>query len=290
MSAQILSGSAPSKKILSSVKKDIKKLDPKLVIVQVGSDAASTSYIRKKMESCKEVGLRCDHIELLSTISEKEMLHLIHALNEDDDVSGFIIQLPLPKHLQKHEPKLFKAIDPAKDVDGFTAYNMGKIFLAKEFEHLPPATPAGIISLLQYYKISVVSKHVVIVGHSNLVGKPLAAMLLNRDATVTVCHHKTKGLGQITAQADILICAVGKPKLITKTLVKKGAVVIDVGTSQTKSGLKGDVDFEPVSNLASAITPVPGGVGPMTVASLIKNCVTAKRRQVEACHAEPVEA
>ena len=208
-------------------------------------------------------------------------METIEELNADTDVSGFIVQLPLPKHLESHVPEIIRAIDPKKDVDGFGAYNLGKVFLSKEFEHLPPATPTGIIAMLDYYKIDVSGKHAVVVGRSNIVGKPVAVMLINRGATVTVCNSKTAYLAAMTKQADILISAVGKPKLITADMVKEGVVVVDVGMNRTEEGLQGDVDFEAVKEVASAITPVPGGVGPMTVASLLRNCVRAKERQVE---------
>jgi methylenetetrahydrofolate dehydrogenase (NADP+)/methenyltetrahydrofolate cyclohydrolase len=182
--------------------------------------------------------------------------------------------------LQAFVPDIIRAIDPKKDVDGFGAYNLGKMFLSKDFEHLPPATPSGIVTLLTHYNIPIVGKHAVIVGRSNIVGKPLAMMLLNRDATVTICHSKTKNLKELTLQADILVAAVGSPDIITADMVKPGAVVIDVGTSRNAEGkIAGDVDFDAVQTIASAITPVPGGVGPMTVASLIRNCVRAKERQ-----------
>jgi methylenetetrahydrofolate dehydrogenase (NADP+)/methenyltetrahydrofolate cyclohydrolase len=212
----------------------------------------------------------------------KKLLSVIDTLNDDPDVSGFIVQLPLPGHLQKDVPTIIRAIDPKKDVDGFTAYNLGKMFLSTEFEHLPPATPAGVLTLLTDYQIPIEGKHAVIVGHSNIVGKPLALMLLNRGATVTVCHVKTVDLASHTRQADILCTAVGKAALITKDMVKPGAVVIDIGISRDEQErLRGDVDFEAVKEIASAITPVPGGVGPMTVASLIRNCVRAKERQIQ---------
>ena len=205
---------------------------------------------------------------------------LIDELNTDPDVTGFIVQVPLPGELQKHVPQIIRAIDPKKDIDGFGAYNLGKMFLSQEFEHLPPATPAGIIAMLDHYKIPVAGKHVVVVGRSNTVGKPIGIMLLNRDATVTLCHSKTANLAEITKQADILIAAVGRRNLITAAMVKDGVVVIDVGMNKNDEGkLCGDVDFDEVSKKASAITPVPGGVGPMTVAALIRNCVRAKERQ-----------
>lgn len=281
MSARLLTGSEPATAILESLKSDVATLDPKLVIVQVGNDPASDSYIRKKLESCESIGMRHDHIQFRENVTQSELFAQIKALNEDDNVTGYIIQLPLPTHIAKAQPRLFREIDPYKDIDGFTAYNLGKMFLSAEFEHLPPATPAGVIALLEYYEIPVEGKHTVVVGHSNVVGKPLATMLLNRFATVTVCHEKTMNLASFTKQADILISAVGKPNLITADMVKQGAVVIDIGITPTMEGLMGDVDAETVQEVASAMTPVPGGVGPMTVACLLRNCVTAKKRQME---------
>ncbi len=277
--ALILSGREVSDHLLAELKEKVTKLDPKLIVVQVGEDPASASYIKQKFKSCEQIGMRSEHRHLPAETSLEELMDIIDALNTDDDVSGFIVQLPLPDHLTDHVPAIIRAINPKKDVDGFGAYNLGKILLSKEFEHLPPATPAGIIEMLDYYKIDIAGKHAVIVGRSNIVGKPLALMLLNRDATVTICHSKTKNTGEITLQADILISAVGKAKLITADMVKKGAVVIDVGMNRTEEELVGDVDFEAVKEKASAITPVPGGVGPMTVASLMRNCVHAKERQ-----------
>ncbi len=279
-SPRILTGKEPAEAILNSLKADIKKLDPKLVIVQVGNDPASDSYIRKKLESCDAIGMRNEHHQFRDNVTAAEMYAEIKALNEDEDVAGYIIQLPLPSHLTKIQPQLFREIDPYKDVDGFTAYNLGKMMLSTEFEHLPPATPAGIITLLEYYKIDVQGKHAVVVGHSNIVGKPLALMLMNRGATVTVCHEFTKDLKHHTSQADLLFTAVGKPGLISKDMIKKGAVVIDIGIVQTPSGIRGDVDYDDALEVVSAITPVPGGVGPMTVAYLLRNCVTAKKRQL----------
>lgn len=279
--ALLLSGRDAAAKILGNLKPKIAKLDPKLVVVQVGDDPGSSSYIKQKIKSCTEVGMRSEHRHLDSTITLSDLLKIVAELNADPDVTGFIVQLPLPDQLQPHVPEIIRTIDPKKDVDGFGAYNLGKVFLSKEFEHLPPATPAGIVMLLEHYKISVAGKHAVIVGRSNIVGKPLAVMLLNRDATVTVCHSKTKDLSAITKQADILIAAIGKPGFVSEDMVKPGVVVIDVGTSRVDGKLTGDVDFDAVEKIASAITPVPGGVGPMTVCSLIRNCVQAKERQLE---------
>lgn len=294
MPATILSGKEAAAKVLEELKSKIKELDPKLVIVQVGDNPASGSFIKKKMESCQKVGLRVEHRHLPFETNFEGLLTTMEELNNDTDVTGVIVQLPLPPHLAHAVPLVHRAISPKKDVDGFTAYNLGKMFLGVEFEHLPPATPAGIITLLEYYNIPIEGKHAVIVGRSNIVGKPLGIMLLNRNATVTICHSKTLDLRHETLEADILVAAIGKPHFITREMVKKGAVVIDVGVNKVESAparhgelvepssrfkLVGDVDFENVKEIASAITPVPGGVGPMTVASLIRNVVRAKERQ-----------
>lgn len=279
MSALLLAGRPVADAILERLKPEVNALNPKLVVVQVGDDPASKSYINQKLKSCEAVGMRHEHRHLPESTTLPELMALIAELNTDADVTGFIVQLPLPQKLQEHVPEVIKAIDPKKDIDGFGAYNLGKMFLSTEFEHLPPATPSGVIEMLQYYKIPVEGKHVVVIGRSNIVGKPLAVMLLNRGATVSICHSKTKNLAEITRQADILCSAIGKPRMITKEMVKDGAVVIDIGVSRVNGSLCGDVDFEDVKYRASAITPVPGGVGPLTVASLIRNCVTAKKRQ-----------
>lgn len=282
MSFTLLAGRPVADALLESLKADVKKLDPKLVVVQVGDDPASASYINQKLKSCTAVGMRHEHKHLPDSTTLSELMKLIDELNKDTDVTGFIVQLPLPKQLQPHVPEVIRAIDPKKDIDGFGAYNIGKMFLSVEFEHLPPATPSGVIEMLKFYNVAIEGKHAVVVGRSNIVGKPLAVMLLNRGATVTVCHSKTKNLAEITKQADILCAAVGSPKMITKDMVKPGAVIIDIGVSRVDGKLCGDVDFDALSSVASAMTPVPGGVGPLTVASLIRNCVTAKKRQITA--------
>lgn len=280
MGAQILSGKEAAAALLKHLKPKIASGNPRLVIVQIGSDPGSSSYVRQKLKTCAEVGLRTEHRHLPEATTLEQLLHLVDELNGDADVTGFILQLPLPDSLSPALPHIIRAIDPKKDVDGFGAYNIGKMFLSTVFEHLPPATPAGIIALLEHYNISLEGKHAVIVGRSNIVGKPLAIMLLNRHATVTICHSRTRDLAALTRQADILIAAVGRPRMITANMVKPGAVVIDVGVNRAPEGLCGDVDFDAVSGVASAITPVPGGVGPMTVASLIRNVVRAKERQM----------
>ncbi len=279
MTAQILSGKDVSAALLETLRAKVKKLDPKLVVVQVGDDPASASYIRQKMASCEAVGMRHAHLHLSERTTRKELFDLIHELNDDADVTGFIVQLPLPGHLQDCVNDVIEAINPLKDVDGFGAKNLGEVFLSADRELLPPATPSGVIAMLDHYGIVVEGKHAVIVGKSNIVGKPLAVMLLNRAATVSVCHSKTKNLAEMTLQADLLVVAVGKANLVTKDMVKPGAVVIDVGMNRVDGKLRGDVDYEAVREVASSITPVPGGVGPLTVASLIRNCVRAKELQ-----------
>lgn len=205
---------------------------------------------------------------------------MIQSLNEDDDVTGFIVQLPLPEHLKKEENDVIEAIAPAKDIDGFTATNIGRMFLGLSGSPTP-ATPTGVLAILDHAAIDVVGLHAVVVGRSNIVGKPLATMLMSRGATVTVCHSKTKDLASITRQADLLCLAVGKPRMITKDMVKPGAVVIDIGVSRVDGKLVGDADFDAIKEHASAITPVPGGVGPLTVACLIQNCVRQAERKAQ---------
>ncbi len=284
----ILDGKKTAEKILESVRPRIEALkkggiQPKLTIILVGENPASLSYTRQKKIFCESVGITYEQKNLPETVTQEKLISIINEINEDPKVHGLLVQLPLPKHI--NVPLIFKAINPKKDVDGFTAYNLGKMFLSTEFEHLPPATPKGVISLLNEYGIEIQGKEVVVVGHSNIVGKPLSVMFLNRNATVTTCHYYTKDLKKHTKEADILVVAVGKANLITKDMVKKGAVVVDVGVNRIadpskKSGyrLVGDVDFEKVSGRASFITPVPGGAGPMTVASLVENLVTAAER------------
>ncbi|HLD32322.1 MAG TPA: bifunctional 5,10-methylenetetrahydrofolate dehydrogenase/5,10-methenyltetrahydrofolate cyclohydrolase [Candidatus Peribacteraceae bacterium] len=282
MSFTLLDGRKAADALLASLKPKVQELDPKLVVIQVGDDPASASYITQKLKSCEKIGMRSEHKHLPATTDLPTLMALVDDLNADADVTGFLVQLPLPGHLQKHVPQIIRQIDPKKDVDGFCAYNLGKMFLSTEFEHLPPATPSGVIALLDYYHIQIEGKDAVVVGHSNTVGKPLSIMLLNRNATVTTCHIYTKNLARHTREADILAVAVGKPGLITADMVKEGAVVVDIGITRTKDGLRGDTDFEALKKKVSAISPVPGGVGPMTVASLLRNCVRAKERQLEA--------
>ena len=275
----LLDGKQLAQKILTKTALEIAAFGAplKLVIIQVGHDGASDVYIGQKIKAAANVGIQAEHMTLSESLSTDDVVQKIYSLNEDASVHGILVQLPLPKHMDT--PVIFKAIDPAKDVDGFTAYNIGKMFLDKKFEQLVPCTPLGIMHLLEEYKIDVMGKEAVVVGVSNIVGKPLAVMLTNRRATVTICHSKTQDLAFHTRRADLLFVAVGKAKLITADMVKDGAVVVDVGMNRDEHGkLCGDVDFETVSKKASFITPVPGGVGPMTVACLMENVLKAARR------------
>ncbi|MBP7057785.1 bifunctional 5,10-methylenetetrahydrofolate dehydrogenase/5,10-methenyltetrahydrofolate cyclohydrolase [Candidatus Gracilibacteria bacterium] len=254
---------------------------PKLVIVQVGDDPASLSYVKGKIKACDTLGIEGEILKYApDEVTTESLIKKVIELNIDASVNGILIQMPLPEHI--YYPEVFKAMSPYKDVDGFTAYNLGKTFLSTDFEELAPPTPLGIIRLFEHYGIEVMGKEAVIVGVSNLVGKPLTVMLLNRRATVTTCHSKTKDLGLHTRKADILIVAVGKPFLITADMVKKDTIVVDVGINKTTKGkLIGDVDFENVAERTSYITPVPGGVGPMTVACLMENMYKAVKKQIK---------
>jgi len=275
-----LSGKEPAELVLAEVKSLIGKLktgNPKLIIVQVGQDPASDVYVRTKLKKAESAGIIAQLKKLPESAKEKELLALVMQLNSDESVDGFIVQLPLPKHI--NPDKIIEAIDPGKDADGLTSANMGKLFIGiNESEFLLPATPSGIIRMLEYHKVQIQGKHAVIIGRSNIVGKPIALMLLNRDATVTLCHSKTQNLKSHTLAADIIISAVGKPGLITSDMVKEGAIVIDAGTTKTSESTVGDVDFENVIKKADC-SPVPGGVGPMTVAMLLSNVAKAAERK-----------
>jgi len=279
---EILDGRKVSKDILSELASEVDLLvqngiEPKLAVILVGNNPASLSYIRQKQKSCNEIGVQWEQFDYEEDVTTEHLIKKIEELNKNDSIHGILVQLPLPAHV--YAPEVIKAIDPKKDVDGFTAYNLGKMFLSKDFEDLASCTPLGVIRLLERYNIDLKGKEVVVVGHSNIVGKPLAAMLLNRDATVTVCHVHTKDLASHTRRADILCVAVGKVNLITEDMVKDGVVVVDIGINRLESGkLVGDVDFDAVSKKASYITPVPGGAGPMTVTCLMENTVSAAKR------------
>lgn len=245
-----------------------------LAVIIVGENPASKIYVRNKIASCVEVGIKSYHYELPEEVDEEEVVNLIEELNANKEVYGILVQLPLPKKI--NERRVLAAINPEKDVDGFSSYQMGKLVLGEEC--FPSCTPRGIIELLHAYNIPLEGKRAVVVGRSNTVGKPMAIMLLKENATVTVAHSKTQNLGELTLQADILVVAIGKAKFIKENMVKEGAVVIDVGMNRIDGKLCGDVDFEAVKNKCSYITPVPGGVGPMTVTMLLKNTVDAARR------------
>lgn len=245
-----------------------------LAVIQVGNDPASSVYVGNKKKACAYIGVESRSYELPDTTTEEELLCLISKLNEDNDVHGILCQLPLPKHI--NEDRVIQAISPQKDVDGFHPQNVGALVIGQP--GFVSCTPAGIIELLHRSNIDIDGKHCVVVGRSNIVGKPMALLMLRENATVTVCHSHTKNLKEICKQADILIVAIGKPKFITRDYVKEGAVVIDVGIHRNADNkLCGDVDFDDVYEYTSAITPVPGGVGPMTIAMLMKNCVEAMK-------------
>lgn len=251
-------------------------INPKLVIVLVGDNPASISYIKQKTKACEKLGVLNEEMVLEESVTTEDLIDVVNKLNEDESVHGILVQLPLPEHIDV--PLVLRAIDPKKDVDGFTAYNLGKTFLGAEFEHLPPATPLGVVKMLDYYDVDLRGMEAVVVGASNIVGKPMSVMLLNRGATVTTCHILTKDLAAHTKRADLLVVAVGKAGLITGDMVKEGAIVVDIGFNRVDGKMCGDVDFEAIEKKAKLITPVPGGAGPMTVAGLMVNVVLAAKR------------
>ncbi|MCD4793173.1 MAG: bifunctional methylenetetrahydrofolate dehydrogenase/methenyltetrahydrofolate cyclohydrolase FolD [Bacteroidales bacterium] len=293
MDFQILDGKLISKQIKDEIAEEVSQMikrgkkQPHLSAILVGNDGASETYVAHKVKACEQVGFKSSLIRLEDTVSEEALIKEIEKLNKNNDVDGFIVQLPLPDHIP--EDKVIEAIDPSKDVDGFHPVNIGRMTLG-----LPTfisATPQGILDLMNRYKIETSGKHCVIIGRSNIVGKPLSILLSQKsdigNATVTLCHSRTQNLKEITKQADILIAAIGVKEFVTKDMVKPGAVIIDVGihrvkSDQTKSGwkLKGDVKFDEVAPLCSYITPVPGGVGPMTIVSLLKNTLAAAKKEV----------
>lgn len=283
---QLIDGKTTSAEIKAEIAEEVKKMNkkPHLAAVLVGHDGGSETYVAHKIKSCEEVGFKSSLIRFEDDVTEEELLQTVKKLNEDSDVDGFIVQLPLPKHID--EQKVIEAIDPKKDVDGFHPVNLGK--LVAGLDTFVSATPSGIVDLLKRYNVETAGKHCVIIGRSNIVGRPLSILMSQKgiDATVTVCHSRTENLKEITRTADILVAAIGRPGFVTADMVKEGAVVIDVGTTrvksdQTKSGwkLKGDVDFDEVSKKVSLITPVPGGVGPMTICSLLKNTLKAGKKR-----------
>jgi methylenetetrahydrofolate dehydrogenase (NADP+) / methenyltetrahydrofolate cyclohydrolase len=285
MAATLIKGSEISKQIREELKQEVAQLKathnlvPGLATILVGEDEASKVYVGQKEKTCKELGIHSERIDLPGNTTEADLLALIEKLNKDNRIHGILVQLPLPKHI--NETNVLYAIDPKKDVDGFHPVNIGKLMLGEP--SFIPCTPHGIQELLIRTGIETDGAEVVVVGRSNIVGKPIANMLLQKkkgaNATVTVCHTGTKNLVFHTRRADILIVAAGKPKTITADMVKEGVVVIDVGVNRLKTGLVGDVDFETVKEKAKAITPVPGGVGPMTISMLMHNTVHAAKMQ-----------
>ena len=247
---------------------------PGLAVVLVGEDPASAVYVRNKNKTCAKVGFQSFSHPLAADPEEIKLLQLIAGLNANPEVNGILVQLPLPDHID--EQKVLEAIDPKKDVDGFHPVNVG--YLTSGGDALAPCTPAGIIEMLDFYKIDIEGKNAVILGRSNIVGKPMASLLLKRNATVTICHSRTRDLAAVARSADILVAAIGKPKFVTADMVGEGATVIDVGINRVDGKLVGDVDFDAVAEKAAYITPVPGGVGPMTIAMLMKNTLSAFKK------------
>jgi methylenetetrahydrofolate dehydrogenase (NADP+)/methenyltetrahydrofolate cyclohydrolase len=271
----MIDGKAVATDVRAAVKADVATLDraPGLATVLVGADPASHVYVGNKIKACEEVGIRSIHHELEAGISEGDLIGLVAGLNADEEVDGILVQMPLPDGIDQDE--VIAAIDPAKDVDGLTATSAG--LLAQGRPGLVPCTPQGVMELLRAAGTQVEGAEAVIVGRSILVGRPLSALLLNASATVTVCHSRTRDLAGVCARADILVAAVGVARMVEGDWVKPGATVIDVGINRTDDGLVGDVDYEPAAERAAAITPVPGGVGPMTIAMLLRNTVAAAR-------------
>ena len=283
MTANLLDG----KKIAGEIREDVARrteelkrrgVVPGLSVILVGEDPASKVYVGQKEKACRETGFKSDLLRLPETTTQAELLSLIGRLNGDPSVHGILVQLPLPAGIDPEA--VIAAIDPAKDVDGFHPVNIGH--LVSGVGGMVPCTPLGIVRMLESYRIPLAGKHAVVVGRSSIVGKPLAHLLLARDCTVTICHSRTPDLAYFTRQADILVAAVGRPRLIKADMVKPGAVVVDVGINRLETGLVGDVDFDAVREVAGWITPVPGGVGPLTIAMLLENTLTSAIRQSKA--------
>lgn len=273
--AKIIDGKQISLDIKNELKEKVEKykeqgIEITLVVVKVGNDPASAVYVRNKEKACEYVGINSKTLALPEETTEEELLNVVKELNEDKNVNGILVQLPLPKHID--ESKVLLTIDSTKDVDGFHPVNVGKMVIGEDT--FLPCTPAGIIEMIKRTDIDIEGKECVVIGRSNIVGKPMAMLMLKENATVTIAHSRTKDLKEVTKRADIIVAAIGKAKFVTADYVKEGAVVIDVGMNRDENGkLCGDVDFESVSKVASAITPVPGGVGPMTVTMLLVNCL-----------------
>ena len=279
MSANIMDGKAVARSIREGLKEEVeglkkKRIHPGLAVVLVGENPASMVYVKNKGEACRSAGIYSEEHKLPEEMKEADLLRLIDQLNKDPRIHGILVQLPLPAHINKD--RILASVSPEKDVDGFHEINMGRLLIGQE--GLVPCTPLGIMKLLEHYHIPVEGRFAVVVGRSNIVGKPVAMMLLQRNATVTICHTRTKNMGEVCRMADILIAAAGRPGMITADMISEGAVVVDVGINRLDTGkLTGDVDFESASKRAGWITPVPGGVGPMTIAMLLYNTVKAAK-------------
>jgi len=280
MPARILDGKALAAQVRAGVKAKVAAMaqrgtTPGLAVILAGDDPASKVYVRNKTRACEEVGVRSQQIDYPASVTQEELMGRIRKLNADPAVHGILVQLPLPEHIDS--ARVLAAVAPQKDVDGFHAENMGALLAGEP--GLVPCTPAGVMRLLESAGIAVAGRRAVVIGRSNIVGKPLALLLLQRDATVTICHSKTRDLEKIAREADILVAAIGRAKLVGAAMVKPGACVIDVGVNRLADGsLAGDVDFAAVKDVAGWITPVPGGVGPMTIAMLLENCLHAAER------------
>lgn len=287
MSTTIIDGKQIASNFYAELKEKISNLDseeiPVLAVVSVGDDPASKVYVKTKQKRAQEIGMGCEIIELADTIGENALLEIIDELNDNHHINGIIVQLPLPKHIDSL--KILSRILPSKDVDGFTPYNTG-LLSYNDKNGFISATPKGILHLLKSTNVDLKGKHAVVIGRSNIVGKPMAMLLLNQDCTVTVTHSKSNNIEDIVKTADIVVVACGKPKMIKSSWIKNGAIIIDVGINRTEEGLCGDVDFDDVKDKASFITPVPGGVGPMTVAMLLDNTYKAFCQQQNngSCH------
>lgn len=278
---EIIDGKKLAKTTRENLRLEVEELkengiNPKLAVIMVGNNSASQIYVRNKSRACDEVGIEFEEYLLPTTTEQSELLNLIDKLNKQEDINGILLQSPIPDGLDIN--KAFRKISPEKDVDGFHPVNVGKLVLGQDT--FVSCTPYGIMRMFEAYNIDLEGKNAVVIGRSNIVGKPMSHCLLNKNATVTICHSRTKNLAEITKRADILVAAIGKAEFVKADMVKEGAVVIDVGINRTEEGkLKGDVDFENVSKKASYITPVPGGVGPMTIAMLMNNVVKAAKMQ-----------
>lgn len=277
--ATIINGKELAAKVRENLKLEVEELKnkgiyPKLAVIMVGNDSSSSVYVRNKSKACNEIGIEFEEFLLKEETTKEELLSLINELNKREDINGILLQSPIPKHLDIREA--FNTIDYRKDVDGFHPINVGKLAIGED--GFVSCTPLGVMKMLEEYNIDLTGKNAVVIGRSNIVGKPMMQLLLNANATVTICHSKTKNIEEITKKADIIVAAIGKPKFVKENMVKDGAVVIDVGINRNEEGkIVGDVDFENVEKKASYITPVPGGVGPMTIAMLMNNVVKATK-------------